>query len=190
MPITLFGYKSVSLTYPNCRSGYKLSVCFCIIVITVKLIKTVSHLYSVYREVKISVLAYYFLYTMFKIRHKHSAFRIKVMHAAFDTVLIVTDPHISILVHLAAGCIKDIVIIAYLRETFRSGIVSKVISIPVNICESITHNISIFITPILARFQSATFAYCRLINIAALIHIDFTTRCRVYYTIVNFNCSV
>ena len=190
MPIAFFGYKSVSLAYPNCRSGYKLSVCFCIIIITVKLIKTIGHLYSVYREVKISVLAYYFPYSMLKIGYEHSTLCIEIMHAAFDTVLIVTDPHVSILVHLAAGCIKDIVIIAYLRETFRSGIVSKVISIPVNICESITHNISVFITPILARFQSATFACCRLINITALVHIDFTPRCRVYYTIINFNCSV
>ena len=190
MPITLFGYKSVSLAYPNCRSGYKLSVCFRVIILTIKLIKTIGHLYSVYCKVKISVLVYYFLYPMLKIGYEHSTLCIEIMHAAFDTVLIVTDPHVSILVHLAAGCIKDIVIIAYLRETFRSGIVSKVISIPVNICESITHNISVFITPILARFQSATFACCRLINIAALVHIDFTPRCRVYYTIINFNCSV
>ena len=53
------------------------------------------------------------------------------MHTALDTVRIVVDPHCSVLIHLAAECVEDVVIVAYLCEAESKNRVVIVVGVTV-----------------------------------------------------------
>ena len=53
------------------------------------------------------------------------------MHTALDTVRIVVDPHCSVFIHLAAVCVKDVVIVADLSEAESKNRVVVVIGVTV-----------------------------------------------------------
>ena len=89
---------------------------FRIIVIAVKLIKPVIHIRSINGKVTLTVLFYNFFLTIFEIRNYHLSVLAEVIHAADYAIIIVRNPHISIFVHLAAGCIKDVIIISDFLE--------------------------------------------------------------------------
>ena len=53
------------------------------------------------------------------------------MHTALDAVRIVIDPHCSVLIHLAAECVEDVVIVAYLCEAESKNRVVIVVGVTV-----------------------------------------------------------
>ena len=53
------------------------------------------------------------------------------MHTALDTVRIVVDPHCSVLVHLAAEIVEDVVIVADLSETESKNCIIIIIGVTV-----------------------------------------------------------
>ena len=53
------------------------------------------------------------------------------MHTALDAVRIVIDPHCSVLIHLAAECVEDVVIVAYLCEAKSKNRVVIVVGVTV-----------------------------------------------------------
>ena len=53
------------------------------------------------------------------------------MHTALDTVRIVVDPHCRVLIHLAAVCVKDVIIVAYLCEAESKNCIIIIIGVTV-----------------------------------------------------------
>ena len=53
------------------------------------------------------------------------------MHTALDTVRIVVDPHCGVFIHLAAVCVKDVVIVAYLCKAESKNRVVIVVGVAV-----------------------------------------------------------
>ena len=94
----------------------KYSVYQCIIVLAVKLIETLWSERLIYHKIELTVFFNYFLLAVFNIRKNHFAGFVEVVHSAFNSVRIISDPHIGIFIHHSACGIEDIVVIAYLCE--------------------------------------------------------------------------
>ena len=53
------------------------------------------------------------------------------MHTALDTVRIVVDPHCRVFIHLAAVCVKDVIIVTYLSEAESKNCIIIIIGVTV-----------------------------------------------------------
>ena len=131
VPVALFGDKVVLLRNPNGFVNCKLAVCVSIVILAVEGVETVSHLNAVDCEVKLTVLVYNCLLAVDCVGDKHLSVSVKVVHTALDTVRIVVDPHCSVFIHLAAVCVKDVVIVADLSEAESKNRVVIVVGVTV-----------------------------------------------------------
>ena len=131
VPVALFGDKVVLLRNPNRLVYSKLTVCISIVILAVKGVETVSHLNTVDCEVKLAVLVYNSLLAVDCVGDKHLSVSVKVVHTALNAVRIVVDPHCGVFIHLAAVCVKDVVIVADLCEAESKNRVVIVVGVTV-----------------------------------------------------------
>ena len=161
-----------------------------VVVFAVQLIQAIRHLHTVNGKVQLTVFFDDLLDAMLQIRNEHLTICIEVVHTAFYAIVVCTNPHIGILVHLAAGRVENIVVVTDLRKALGMDIIGEVVSASINIRKPIFEDISIFIAPVLSRFQAASTHTCCRVHIAASGRIHQSTCSREDNAIVQLDQAV
>ena len=112
------------------------------------------------------------------------------MHSRFDAVVVGSDPHCGILVHLSVSGVEQIVIITYLSEALCSLIIGEVICAAVNVNKSVAYNESVFSAPEFTCFETAVLTWSSRVYVATLIYIYLASGSRVNDAAVCTNGSV
>ena len=146
----------------------------CVVVFSVNLIETLGSKRLVYHEIELAVLFNYSLLTVFNIRKNHLAGFIEVVHSAFNAVLIVSDPHIGVLVHLSAVGIEDIIVVAYLCEALGELSVIVIVGKSVVFDKSVYNHSAVGIKLIGSLFYGKPISLCYPI---AAVSDYFCSRC-------------
>ena len=127
---------------------------------------------------------------MLCVRCKHFALGIEVVHAAFNAIAVCAHPHGGILVHLAAGRVEEVVVLADLCKALGTNVISKVVSTSINIRNPIFQDIAIFVAPVLALFQTTSTSICCRIHITASGGVYPPTRSRKDNAVSQFGQAV
>ena len=112
------------------------------------------------------------------------------MHAALNSVIVGRYPHRSILIHLSAASIEQIIIVTNLCEPFCSIVIVEIIGRALNIHKTIADNISVLIAQVLTGFQSAPFLIGITVDVAAGIYINLAESGSEDYSIFNLYCAI
>ena len=124
-----------------------------VVVLAVQLIQPTCHLHAVNGEVQIAVLLHDLPDAGLQIGHDHLAVCTEVVHTRLHTVIISRNPHIGVLVHLAAAGVEEVVVVTDLREARDQRAVLVVIRITIHFNEAVDLHHTIGIEVVHAGFK-------------------------------------
>ena len=160
------------------------------VVIAVQLIQAIDHLHTVDGEVQLAVLTDDLPFTIDRIGNEHLAVCIEVMHTRLHTVVIGTDPHGGILIHLAVSGIENVVVVTDLREALSVDVVGEVVGAPVNVRKAVLEDVAVRVAPVSACLQFTPVLVGVLIDIAASGGVHQTPCARKDNTVIHVDQAV
>ena len=166
------------------------AVVLSVVVLAVQLIQPTGHLHAVNGEVQLAVLINDLLDAMLQIRNEHLALCIEVMHTRLHTVVIGTDPHGGILIHLAVSGIENVVVVTDLREALSVDVVGEVVGAPVNVRKAVLEDVAVRVAPVSACLQFTPALVGVLIDIAASGGVHQTPCARKDNTVIHVDQAV
>ena len=127
---------------------------------------------------------------MLQIRNEHLAFLIEVVHPRLHTVVVGTDPHGGILIHLAVSGIENVVVVTDLREALSVDVVGEVVGAPVNVRKAVLEDVAVRVAPVSACLQFTPVLVGVLIDIAASGGVHQTPCARKDNTVIHVDQAV
>ena len=161
-----------------------------VVVLAVQLIQPTCHLHAVNGEVQLAVLINDLLDAVLQIGDEHLAVGIEVVHTRLHTVVIGTDPHGGILIHLAVSGIENVVVVTDLREALSVDVVGEVVGAPVNVRKAVLEDVAVRVAPVSACLQFTPVLVGVLIDIAASGGVHQTPCARKDNTVIHVDQAV
>ena len=113
-----------------------------------------------------------------------------MVHPRLHTVVIGTDPHGGILIHLAVSGIENVVVVTDLREALSVDVVGEVVGAPVNVRKAVLEDVAVRVAPVSACLQFTPVLVGVLIDIAASGGVHQTPCARKDNTVIHVDQAV